>query len=175
MLLVAAPSTMLSTAAHSAGGGCVSAFGVLLTGLIFGASTWTQLSRERSRGFLLCWVAVGQLLGHGLLELGCHGAQHHGAAPASLMLVLHGCAALLVALLLSHGERHVWSFARVIAALPARLRAVARRCAPADVRLPAVPAELLHAPAVPHRRQASLWCSPQPVRRGPPRLALSQA
>jgi hypothetical protein len=173
-LLVALPSTALSTAAHSAAGGCVSVVGVLVLGLSLGTATWTQLSRQRSGRFLLGWLAVGQLLGHGLLEYTCRGTAHHATGSAMPMLVLHGGAVLVAALVLACGEHRLWAFARLLSSLHARVGQLSARALglPNPVvpswRRPPAPAPT----AVPW--PTSTWCSLRPVRRGPPCRALSR-
>jgi hypothetical protein len=167
-LLVAVPSVTLSAAAHAATGGCITAVGVLLTAVVVGLSTWTQVSRERSVVFLLAWLTLGQVVGHGLFELGCHGPAHAAAATGPQMVTLHGASVLLSALILAVGESRVWRLARALSALPVRLRHVAAHLARLETpRLPVLPSR----PATsrpPFRWQKSLWCSPRPVRRGPP-------
>jgi hypothetical protein len=167
-LLVAVPSVTLSAAAHAAAGGCITATGVLLTAVVVGLSTWTQLSRERSTTFLLTWLTLGQVVGHGLLELGCHGPDHAAAATGLPMVALHAASVLLSALLIAAGESRVWRLARALSALPFRLRYVTAWLA--RLETPPIPVLPSHhaAPPAPVRWQKSPWCSPRPVRRGPP-------
>jgi hypothetical protein len=170
-LLVAVPSVSLSAAAHASAGGCVTALGVALIGTLLVTSTWTQLSRERSSRFLMGWLGLAQLLGHGLLEMTCHG-RSHAAGPALPMLALHGLAVVLTAVLLAWGERRLWALARLLATLHARMRHLAARFVRRDE--PTTPTAVPAArPAARLSWHASPWCSLRPVRRGPPGLALS--
>jgi hypothetical protein len=174
-LFVAVPSITLSAAAHTSGHGCVTVAGAALTALIVGTSTWTQLSRERSRAFLLGWLVVTQVLGHGLLAVSCTGSAAHESGTSLRMLELHGAAVVVCAVLLSGAERRVWAFARLLATLQARLRQYVGRLVPSyQQSLPVLDSTAGPSPE-PTACPASPWCSPRPVRRGPPRLALSLA
>jgi hypothetical protein len=167
-LLVAVPSVALGVAAHVAAGGCVTAGGVVLTGSILLPATWSQLSRQRSTGFLLAWLTLGQVLGHGALELCCHGPEHVATAGSSTMLALHVVAVGLASLLLARGDAGLWRTARSLTALGVRLRRLAARLTSVGTRpVLRVPAPAAPGPA-PMTWHDSPWCSPQPVRRGPP-------
>jgi hypothetical protein len=170
-LLVATPSVTLSVGAHSVAGGCVTALGVLLTCAVLLAATWTQLSRQRSTVFLLSWLALGQALGHGLLEITCTSEQAHASGLTAGMLASHAAAVAVSAALLGIGERRVWSLARQLAGVAAALRRLTARL-PHTSR-PCLPSlqRTAPTPAAPRTWSTSLWTSLRPVRRGPPRLA----
>ena len=170
-LCVTVPSVLLGVATHATAGGCVSAIGVLLILCIFGTATWTQLSRERSAPFLVVWLPVGQLLGHGLLELTCNERHAPAAGATARMLGLHAAAVVVTALVLAAGERWVWALARRLSTLHTFSRRLLRRllafdepptAPPADRTSPAVGVDIWH---------DSPWTSLRPVRRGPPRVA----
>jgi hypothetical protein len=147
---------------------------VPVLGLSLVTATWTQLSRQRSGRFLLCWLAVGQLLGHGLLEYTCHGPDHHATGTAMPMLVLHAVAVLVAALVLAGGEHRLWAFARLLSALQARVGQLSTRAL--GLPHPVVPS--WRRPPAPAPATVSwptsTWCSDRPVRRGPPCRALSR-
>ncbi|MDT7536498.1 MAG: hypothetical protein QOI82_83 [Actinomycetota bacterium] len=172
-LLVVLPSTILSSVAHASAGGCVTVAGVALFVVLLGSSTWTQLSRERSTTFLLTWLGLGQVLGHGLLELTCRGPAHAAESAALPMLGLHSMAVVLTAFVLAGGERRLWALARLLETLQARLRQLALQL----VRRNVVPITADDAASVlpwsPLTWLSSPWCSLRPVRRGPPGRALS--
>jgi hypothetical protein len=167
-LIVVLLSVWLGSLAHAAGGGCVTVGGVALTAGVLAPATWMQLSRQRSQGFLLAWLTLGQVVAHGLLEVGCHGPAHIAAGPGPVMLGLHSAAVLLIAAALGRGEALVWAGARWLCAVRAALVGVARRLT--RLAVPQVcscssPRVALPAPVSRHR---SLWCSARPARRGPP-------
>lgn len=164
-LLVAVSSAGLSAAAHALAGGCVTTAGVVTTCALLGATTWTQLSRERSARFLVGWLTVGQLLGHGLLEVFCRTTAPPGEAASLRMLGLHALAVAATALLLGIGERRIWSLARRLAALASRLRALG---GPPLLTQPLFALGALPTSTAEPVLWSSLWCSPRPVRRGPP-------
>jgi hypothetical protein len=172
-LLVVLPSTVLSSLAHTSAGGCVTVAGVALFVVLLGSSTWTQLSRERSATFLLTWLGLGQVLGHGVLELTCRGPAHAAESAALPMLALHSASVVLTTLVLACGERRLWALAGMLETLRARLRQLALQL----VRRNVVPITTDDAAtALPWSRVtwlSSPWCSPRPVRRGPPGCAPS--
>jgi hypothetical protein len=167
-LIVVLLSVWLGSLAHAAGGGCVTLGGVALTAGVLAPATWMQLTRQRSKPFLLAWLTLGQVVAHGLLEVGCHGPAHTASAPGPVMLGLHAAAVLLVASALGRGDGLVWACARWLCAVRAAVVGMARRltrlvvpqvcsCSSPRVALPA-----------PVSRHRSLWCSARPARRGPP-------
>jgi hypothetical protein len=172
-LLVVLPSTILSSAAHASAGGCVTVGGVALLVVLLSTSTWTQLARQRSSVFLLTWLALGQVLGHGVLELTCRGPAHAAESTSLLMLALHGVSVVLTAVVLAGGERRLWALAGLLEALRSRLAQLAgrfvRRDDPPVTTDPAAGA----IPSTPLTWVPSPWCSLRPVRRGPPGPALS--
>jgi hypothetical protein len=90
------------------------------------------------------------------------------------MIELHGAAVLICAALLSCGERRIWAFARALTSLQVRLRKHVGRAPAYTLPLPALSVTRVP-PADPMAWHATPWCAPRPVRRGPPRLALSLA
>jgi hypothetical protein len=165
----------LSAAAHASAGGCVSVVGIALVVLLLGASTWTQLSRERSTGFLVGWLGLGQVLGHGILELTCRGPAHAAAGPSLPMLGLHAVAVVVAAITLARGEHRLWQLARALELISARLKLLCGRLAIRGVLPATTDVDATALPCAEPSWQASPWCSLRPVRRGPPARALSAA
>jgi hypothetical protein len=121
-VLVAGPSVVLGALAHLGSEGCVSAVGLALALTVVAGASWTQLSRERSTGFLVTWIGLTQTVVHGLLTVTCaHG--HASRIPARpQMLAAHLVAVLVLAILLRRGDRRIWATAALTAALRSWLR-----------------------------------------------------
>jgi hypothetical protein len=171
---LAASSVGLGALAHRAADGCLDVEGAVGAGVVIGAASWSLLSRQRSTGFFLVWLAVCQTVAHGAFTLFC---RESGPAPAAsphllVMLAMHVLAVGFVAALLGHAEARAWA--------PATLARVLRRAVGAlgsgltPVRLPHRYPPVRSTPTVVARRTGrSLWASPAPVRRGPPRVRVT--
>jgi len=170
----AAPSVALAVAAHAAGGGCVNVSGGLVTAATLAAATYPMVTRERSAAFFLGWTALGQLLGHGILNWFCGGDDAHRAS-GHLMLLAHAAAVLVLGLTLRVGEARLWAPAALTRRLRQQVRTVAGALDPhgepgpiAPVTSPVVTAR------VPLRLRLALWMSRCRAHRGPPQALVAR-
>jgi hypothetical protein len=171
---VAASSVGLGALGHLAADGCLSVTGAVWAFALIGAASWSLLSRQRSTGFFLLWLAGSQSVAHGAFTFFCRhtGPEPVPSHPVLSMLTAHVLALALVALLLGRAEARTWAPAtlvRVLRAAARAVRAVVARLTP--VALPYRYPVVRRTSTGPHRRPArSLWASPAPARRGPPRV-----
>jgi hypothetical protein len=160
-LLLALPAVGTATLGHASVDGCVEVLGVASALSLSWASAVAIVGTRRRTSTLLTWVVLAQALSHVVLSASCDGWAHARQLPSPQLLLTHGAAALVMAVLLGHGDAGLWTAQQLV-------RAARRLLAPAPVL------------SVPSRRVLSV---PRPVlltttlplhelsRRGPPRRA----
>lgn len=121
--VLAAFCLLLSLTAHVAGGGAPHlSSGLLVAGALLSVVCVAAADRQRGPGGIAAVLAVSQVLFHLLSAGGEHGAAASGTvAPSLTMVAAHALAALVVGLLLAHGERLVWSLVALCGVLRAIL------------------------------------------------------
>lgn len=171
------PAVALAVLAHSAGGGCVTWLGVLTSlGLCWPAAV-AVLARPARALVLAGWLLLAQLVTHTVLEWLCADAaaghqlsrEHVATGLVPKMLLMHGVATLLTAVVLARADARLWA-ARTLLRAAARAVRLVQRC-PSLTR-PVVSTPAPCPPVVPVLRDR--WKGPHPkTRRGPPSLLLA--
>ncbi|TDC50019.1 hypothetical protein E1212_16495 [Jiangella ureilytica] len=114
---------LLSLTAHVAGGGAPHlSSGLLVAGALLSAVCVAAADRQRGLGGIVAVLAVSQVVFHLLSAGGEHGAAANGTVtPSVSMVAAHALAAVVVGLLLAHGERLAWSLVALRVVLEAIL------------------------------------------------------
>jgi len=158
----------LAEVAHAGTDGCGSVLGLLLAlGLAWPAAV-AVLGVRRRVPVLLLWLAATQVVLHVLLESRCDevlsGRQgvvaHLSSPPSGRVLLAHGLAVVVSALLLGRAEAGMWAADAVRRSLRVGVPVMA-------VVVPVVRARLW-VPVLPLAQD--VWRGPRPARRGPPAL-----
>ncbi|NED94871.1 hypothetical protein G1H11_06050 [Phytoactinopolyspora alkaliphila] len=107
---LAAACLGMSVGAHVAAGGAVHmSAGVLAGGLALAVICVAAADARRSFGGILGVVLLSQVGLHLFAGAGGHHADPAGLGLTPAMVAFHGVAAVLVSLVLAHGERLVWA------------------------------------------------------------------
>jgi hypothetical protein len=108
--VLAAACLGMSMAAHVAAGGAVHlSAGMLAGGLALAAICVAAADVRRSFGGILGVVLLSQVSLHLFAGAGSHHADPAGFGLTPAMVAFHSVAAVLVSLVLAHGERLVWA------------------------------------------------------------------
>ena len=166
--VLAGTAVAVAEVAHAGTDGCSSLVGLLLAlGMCWPAAVAVLARRRRVPG-LLGWLLATQVGLHVLLESRCEEVlsgreallAHLAVPPSARVLVAHGVAVAVCAVLLGRADAGVWAVTalrragRVVAPLTPVLVVVTRVRPQVGVVLPA----------------EDVWKGPRPSRRGPPAL-----
>ena len=102
--LIGSALAVLTLAGHTAGGGAVDAFGLLLVGVVSVALAAALSARRLSTPMLLGVLLAGQAFLHVLVTMSAGHAHAGPSLPATMMVGAHVLAAGVAAVLIAHAD-----------------------------------------------------------------------
>ena len=115
-LLLALPAVGTATLGHASVDGCVEVLGVASALSLSWASAVAIVGTRRRTSTLLGWVVLAQALSHVVLSASCDGWAGALQLPSMQLVLTHVAAALVMAVLLGHGDAGLWTAQRLVRA-----------------------------------------------------------